>query len=90
MDKERAYVGLERQPVVNVKNLERRPGKDELFCTNETFITTCIEPSSSRAGFDYDVSQTTKHLATKEFGIQAPLGTFVDLVVRIDRVFDVV
>ena len=86
VDKVRAYVNPNRQPLVNVKNVERRPGKEELFCTDETVITTCVEPTGggSAARFAYDVSEVTKHLATKAYATQAGLGSFVDLVIRID------
>ena len=88
VDKLRPYVELERQPIVNVKNLERRPGKEELLCTVDTVITTCLEPTEGEgsARFVYDVSQVTKHLATQDVGTKAPLGHFVDLVLRIDEV----
>ena len=85
VDKLRAYVGLSSQPLVEITDLERQPGKEELRCTHETVITTCLEPTAgmSDAPFAYDVTQVTKHLATKETGMQASLGTFVDLVIRI-------
>ena len=88
VDKLRPYVALERQPIVNVKNLERRAGKEELLCTADTVITTCLEPTEGEgsARFVYDVSQVTKHLATQDVGTKAPLGHFVDLVLRIDEV----
>ena len=86
MDQLLAYVELDHQPVVNVINIERRPGKEDLFCTSETAITMCSEAAGgpNTGSFPYDVTQVTRHLATKDFATQATLGTFVDLVVRID------
>ena len=71
-----------------VKNLERRPGKEELFCTDNSVITTCLEANDSHgpARFAYDVSKVTKHLATMEVAMQASLGNFIDLVLRVDSV----
>ena len=88
VDKLRAYVDLSYHPIVNAKNLERRPGKEELFCTDITDITTCLEPTDGddTARCAYDVSEVTKHLATYEVGTQAPLGHFIDLVLRGDSV----
>ena len=88
VDKLRAYVDLVEKPIVNVTNLERRPGREELFCTDDTVITTCLEPTEGEgsARFTYDVSQVTKHLATLEFGTKAPLGHFVDLVLCVGAV----
>ena len=88
VDKLRAYVDQVEKPIVNVTNLERRPGRDELFCTDDTVITTCLEPTEGvgSAPFTYDVRQVTKYLATLEFGTKAPLGHFVDLVLRVGAV----
>ena len=88
VEKLRAYVDLDSQPIVNAKNFERRPGKEELICTSTTVITTCLEPADGHvpARFPYDVTRVTKHLATKEFVTQASLGHFVDLVLRVDSV----
>ena len=88
VDKLRAYVDQVEKPIVNVTNLERRPGREELFCTDDTVITTCLEPTEGEgsARFTYDVSQVTKHLATLEFGTKAPLGHFVDLVLCVGAV----
>ena len=86
VDKLIAYVGLDGQPVVNIKDIERLPGKDDLRCTHETVITTCLEAThgASEARFAYDVTEVTKHLATKETVTNAFVGTVVDLVIRID------
>ena len=84
----RAYIDLDRQPIVNARNLERRPGKEELFCSDDTVISLCLEHSDRHglARFTYDVREVTKHLATLVVGTQAPLGHFVDLVLRVDSV----
>ena len=84
VEKISAYIDLDGQPIVNASNFERRVGKEELFCTSDTVITTCLERTDDRVQFAYDVSQVTKHLATHEFGTQAPLGQFVDVVLRIN------
>ena len=84
----RAFIALDTQPIVNAKNLERRPGKEELFCSDDTVISSCLEHSDRHglAHFTYDVRDVTKHLATFEFGRQTPLGQFVDLVLHVDSV----
>ena len=84
VEKLKPYVDLGRQPIVNAENFERRPGKEELFCTPTTVIKTCLEPNDSPTRFVYDVSDVTKHLATKEYGEQTSLGHFIDLVRRSD------
>ena len=86
VDKLRPYVELETQPIVNAKNLERRPGKEDLIVTDDTVISTCLEPTDvdGSARFVYDVSKVTKHLATVEVGKQTALGNFIDLVLRVD------
>ena len=85
-----AYVELDYQPFVNVQNLERRPGKEELYCTSTTVISTCVEPTGGHdtALFVYDVEEVTKHLATKTFGTQMDLGHYVDLVLRVDSAIE--
>ena len=86
VEKLRAYVGLDTQPIVNAENLEKRPGKEELICTSATVIKKCLEPKDSPARFVYDVSDVTKHLATKAYGEQTSLGDFIDLVLHVDTV----
>ena len=80
-----AYVGLDTQPLVSVKQLERRPGKDELYYNDETAITTCLEPTDGRTteAFRYDVHIVSKTLATKAFADNEPLGSFVDLALSV-------
>ena len=82
----RAYIDLDGQPIVNARNLERRPGREELFCSDDTVISSCLEDNDRHglARFTYDVREVTKHLATLGVGTQAPLGHFVDLVLRVD------
>ena len=85
VEKLRPYLELEHQPIVNIKNLDRRPGKEELHVTGDTAISTCLEPIDAPARFAYDVREVTKHLATWAVGTQAPLGHYVDLVLRVDQ-----
>ena len=86
VDKLRPYLDQDEKPIVKVTNLERRSGKDDLFVTDATVITTCLEPTDGdgSARFVYDVTDVTKHLATNDFGTQASLNNSVDLVLRVD------
>ena len=88
VDKVRAYVETVARPMVKVMNLERRPGREELFFTDGTVISTCLESTGGQGSalFAYDVSEVTKHLATLEFGTKTPLGHFVDLVLCVSAV----
>ena len=84
----RPYVGLDNKPLVNVTQLQIRPGKEELLCTSETVFTTCIEPmdDASAGSFCYAVEEVSKHLATKAFVDQTLVGSIVDLVLLVNAV----
>ena len=88
VEKLKPYVDLRRQPIVNAENFERRPAKEELFCTSATVIKKCLEPNDFPTRFVYDVSDVTKHLATKDLGEKTTLGQFIDLVLRIHSVVE--
>ena len=66
----------------------QRPGKEELHCTSETSITTCMEPMSdaSAGSFCYDVSDVSKQLATKAVVDQSLVGSIVDLALLVNAV----
>ncbi len=81
------YLGAS-QPLVNIAAVERRAGKEELFFSAATTITTCIEPIHTDGPFvfPYDTRVVNAKFATKAFVMNAIVGSFVDIVFKVTDV----
>ncbi len=81
------YIGA-AQALVHVTSIDRRAGKEELFFSSATTITTCIEPIHTDGPFvfPYDTSAVNARYATQAYVQNATIGSFVDIVLRATQV----